>query len=119
MIARLKAGLTIANLVSAIAAIALLVSPWACGYSRNDVVAANAVVCALLMLAFALAAIRRAQDWPGWMNLTPGLWVAVSPWLLGFAARTEAMLVHVFVGAIVVAVSVIELRSCEALLVDD
>ena len=75
MIARLKAGLTVANLTSAAAGLLLATSPWLAGFTSEAVALSNAVFCGLLILSFTAAAILQVRDWRSWMNLVPGVWV--------------------------------------------
>lgn len=39
--------------------------------------------------------------WQGWVNLILGLWLIVSPWLLGFSSTAGAMWNSVIVGFVV------------------
>ncbi len=43
--------------------------------------------------------------WQGWFNLILGLWLIVSPWLLGFSTVAAAMWNSVIVGIVVAALS--------------
>jgi SPW repeat len=70
-------------------------SPWLFGYAgeaaRIDLWASSAVVA-----AFSVAAIMAFAEWQEWLTLLLGIWLAVAPWLLGFA-HSRAM--HTCVGA--------------------
>lgn len=85
----------------------LLLSPWAFGfgtpYSRAEiwtVSAAIAVVSSIALLSFAA--------WEARSNLLLGVWLTVSPWLLGFA-QTRAMHFSVGVGAAIAFLAALEL----------
>jgi len=57
--------------------------------------------CVLSLAAFAV--------WEESLNLIVGLWVLVSPWVLGFQGTTNAMTIHVVVGIAVAVLAAIEL----------
>jgi hypothetical protein len=117
--AKLKSGLTIANAASVIAALALLAAPWLGGFARHEIASGNAWASGLFILSFTLAAILQVREWKSWMNLVPGLWTMLSPWLLGFADHSAAMLAHLAVGLVVSVLGVIELCRTETLRLDD
>ena len=53
-------------------------------------------------MVLALAAIFKFQEWEEWVNGAIGLWLIVSPWLLGFTDLRAAMWNAVICGVIVV-----------------
>jgi hypothetical protein len=85
----------------------LFVSPWLFAYAgevaRIDVWASGAAIAAL-----SIAAIIAFSDWEEWLNLLLGLWLMVSPWVLGFT-HTRAMHISIGVGAMVAFVAALEL----------
>lgn len=85
----------------------LFVSPWlfaiAGGEVRNEIWASGALIALV-----SLAAIVAFAEWEEWLTLALGLWLVVSPWVLGFA-HTRAMHVSIAVGAIVAFVAAIEI----------
>ena len=119
MIAGLKAGLSITNLLTTAAALLLTASPWLAGFSRDAIASGNAVLCGLLILSFTLAALLQLRDWRSWMTLAPGVWVLVSPWILGFAAHVAAAAIHLTIGLIVSILAMIELYNTESLCLED
>jgi hypothetical protein len=119
MIARLKAGLTVTNFAGAAAGLLLATSPWLAGFTSDAVALSNAVLCGLLMLSFTAAAIVRVRDWRSWMNLAPGVWVLLSPWILGFATHIAAGATHFLIGLIVSILSWMELCTTETLCLKD
>ena len=54
------------------------------------------------------AALAAFAQWEEWLNLLLGLWVLVSPWVLGFQGTTAAT-VHILVGILVAALAAIEM----------
>jgi hypothetical protein len=97
------------NIVTAIAGAFLFVSPWLFGFSKEHMVCWSAWITGLVIAGFALAAVFELQEWEQWMNLALGLWVAVSPGMLGFADAAEAAWTHVAVGLGVEILAALEL----------
>ena len=85
----------------------LLVSPWIFGFA-SGVQSQNAIVCGVIIAVLSIAALAAFAEWEEWLNLVVGLWVLVSPWVLGFA-NTTAMRVSVIVGLVVAVIAAIEL----------
>lgn len=85
----------------------LFLTPWIFAYPAGPE-STNAYICGIVIAALSIAALAAFADWEEWLNLIVGLWVIVSPWVLGFADRT-AIYVHVIVGVLVAALAGIEL----------
>jgi len=85
----------------------LFVSPWLFGYAsidaRIDVWASGAVI-ALVSLATFVA----FSGWQEWLNLLVGVWLVVSPWVLGFA-HTRAMHFGIAIGCAVAFLAALEI----------
>ena len=64
---------------------------------------ANAVIASILLVAAALGAICIPRAWEKWTESALGLWLAGSPWVLGYAAFQGAT-ASAFVGGLVVVV---------------
>lgn len=86
-------------------AVALLVSPWVIGFAAETMPAWNAWIAGILLGALAAAALWAFAEWEEWASLVLGVWLAVSPWVLQFAANVSAMWTHVVLGLLVAAVS--------------
>lgn len=67
----------------------LFLSPWLLGFADISAALWNALVFGALIVALAALAIVEYHDWEEWADMAIGLWVAVSPWVLGFAALTS------------------------------
>lgn len=119
MIARLMSAVTAVNLVSTGGALILMASPWLAGFTGDVIASSNAVLCGMLMLSFTVAAFIRGRDWRSWMNLVPGVWVFLSPFILGFVASEVPTIIHVVVGLTVSILSLAELCRTETLDLDD
>ena len=68
----------------------------------------NAMICGIIIAVLSIAALAAFMEWEEWLNLVVGLWVLVSPWILGFA-NTTAMEVHLIVGILVAVIAAVEL----------
>ncbi len=95
--------------VNLVLAVLLFLSPWVLGYSGQQEAAWNAWISAVVIAALAIGALSAFQEWEEWLNLVVGLWVAVAPWILGFAATVTAMWTHVVLGLLVAAAAAWEI----------
>jgi SPW repeat len=86
----------------------LFFSPWMFGFDAGTV-SQNAHIAGFVIAVLAIAALAAFAVWEEWLNLIVGLWVLVSPWVLGFQGTTNAMAIHVVIGIAVAALAVIEL----------
>jgi hypothetical protein len=85
----------------------LFVSPWMLGFS-SGAASQNAFVSGIIIAAISIAALAAFAVWEEWLNLIMGIWVLVSPWVLGFTATT-AMRVHIVVGIVVAVLAGVEI----------
>jgi hypothetical protein len=95
------------DLYSVTFGLVLLVSPWLFAYvnegARIDLWASGAAVTAV-----SVAAVVAFSNWEEWLNLFVGIWLTLSPWLLGFA-HTKPMHLCIGLGALVTFMSALEL----------
>jgi len=78
----------------------LIVAPLALGFQSDLMALANTALVGLLLLAAALGAIFIPRPWEDWTETVLGLWLAVSPWILGFqnpVARVNAVVIGLIV----------------------
>jgi hypothetical protein len=85
----------------------LLVSPWLFAFVRRTA-SADILVSAALIIVVSIAAIVAFSEWDEWANLALGIWLIVSPWVLGFP-HTKAMHVSIAVGIAVAYLAFLEL----------
>ena len=101
---RRKSALDVYNLLLAMF---LLISPWL--FARaNETAAVDLRASGAVIAILSLAAIVAFASWEEWINLSLGLWLIVSPWLLGFA-HTRAMHFSIGVGVAVTFLAALEL----------
>jgi hypothetical protein len=104
-----RSELTAINIVNAILAALLFVSPWLIGFRDLQAASWNAWICGLAVFVLAVAAMTELQEWEEWVNGALGLWTLVAPWVLGFASVATALWTHVGVGAAIAVLAAIEL----------
>jgi hypothetical protein len=94
--------------INLLLAVALLVSPWIVGFAEGAAMS-NAVVGGIVIGAIAIAALVSFAQWEEWVNLLLGLWLLISPWVLGFTGNAGARWTHVVIGLAVAALAAVEL----------
>lgn len=80
----------------------LFVSPWIVGYAGSAAPAWNAWVLGAIVAVFALAALFAFHSVEEWIKVLAGLWLLISPYILGFATFAPAIWNQVIVGLLVV-----------------
>jgi hypothetical protein len=90
----------------------LFFSPWLFSLSLGTP-RQTAAIAGLLIAALSVAALTAFAVWEEWSNLIVGLWLIASPWLFGFQ-DTNAMTVHVVIGAAVAALAAFEAWIAQA-----
>src|SRR5437764_15112863 len=83
-------------------------SPWIFGLEAGKS-SQNAYIAGIVIVVLAIAALAAFAVWEEWLNLIVGLWVLVSPWVLGFEGNRHAMTIGVVVGILVAVLAAIEL----------
>ncbi|MGV7032689.1 SPW repeat protein [Methylobacterium symbioticum] len=100
---------TVLNALNALLGVALLMTPWYLGLASETAAARNAFVSGAAIAIIAVLALSTSYDWEEYANLAIGLWVAVSPWALGFADSGSPMWAHLAIGLAVAALAAVEL----------
>lgn len=77
---------------------ALFLSPFVTGYFPNLTASWNAWLSGIAILALATAAKQSLSDWPEWMMAAAGIWVILSPWVIGFSSQVDAKITHILTG---------------------
>ena len=65
----------------------LFVSPWLFAFDAG-LPSQNAIISGIAIAMLSIAALANFAVWEEWLNLIVGLWVVVSPWLMGFQGAT-------------------------------
>jgi hypothetical protein len=86
----------------------LFISPWVLGFSKmgaeggaHSNAAVNAWIFGVIVVILSIAALTRTQPWEEWLNLLAGIWLFISPWVLGYSATSTALWNALIVGALV------------------
>jgi hypothetical protein len=98
------------NRLTAILGLLLQISPWVLGFATVDAAAWTAGIGGIVVTVMSFAAFIYLREWKEWVCLTTGLFLIISPWLLGFAQYASATWVHLTIGLLVTALAVTELR---------
>ncbi|WP_407117187.1 SPW repeat protein [Bradyrhizobium sp. LMG 9283] len=104
---RLQERETVPDVYNLFLAAVLFISPWlfklTISQGKIDLWVTSAIIAIL-----SLAAIIAYRDWEEWLNVLMGLWLIVSPWLLGFP-HTRAMHLSIGFGAVIVFLALLDL----------
>jgi hypothetical protein len=87
--------------VNLILGVLLFLAPWLFGFTDQVLAAWNSWIAGIVVAALSVAALVRFAEWEEWVNVAIGVWILVSPWLLGFAGVRSAMWVSVILGAVI------------------
>jgi hypothetical protein len=80
----------------------LFISPWALGYAGLRAPAWNSWIFGAVVALLSIAALVQFAPWEEWVNFVIGVWLLISPWVLGYAQSSRAALWDaVIVGLIV------------------
>ncbi|MEX0853335.1 MAG: SPW repeat protein [Bauldia sp.] len=104
----LKRNLTLIDGINLILAIVLVASPWVLSFPAGTV-SLNAMIAGSAIGVVAVGALVAFTQWEEWVNLTLGIWVLASPFVLGFSSIANAMWTHVLVGLAVAVLAAVEL----------
>lgn len=80
----------------------LFVSPWVLRYPSDTPNATwNAYILGAAIVIFAALAVYMPRIWEEGLNVALGVWMIVSPWVLGFASHRDVTANAVIVGVLV------------------
>lgn len=80
----------------------MFASPWLFAFTGQSMPAWNSYIAGAIVLILSLAALVNFTVWEEWINVAVGLWLVISPWLLGYANMTSMTWNQVIVGLLVV-----------------
>ena len=80
----------------------LFISPWVLGFSDAGKVATNAWIFGIIIALLALSPIFAYQRWEEWLTAVIGVWVFISPWVLGAVSNARILWSSLVVGALLV-----------------
>jgi len=80
----------------------LIASPWALGFSDQAAPTMNALIMGSILVLDEMLEVVVHEMAEEWIDLVAGLWLMVSPLVLGFASQTAAAANTVAVGVLTV-----------------
>lgn len=105
---------TIIDFIKLALAVFLILTPWVFGYTSANVASGNAWISGVVIGLASIAAIINLAVWEECVSLVTGLWVAISPWLLGYQATvTSAMRANAAIGIAIVLLVAVELAMIQ------
>lgn len=104
-----KSEWTLADTINALVVLLLILSPWLFRYSDASTATWSAVLTGTLLGMVVVARAIRSQNWQERAILGLGIWIAVTPWALGFGEVQNAAGMHVTAGVIVAAMAALDL----------
>jgi SPW repeat-containing protein len=84
----------------------LIVSPWALGYSDQSAATMNALIMGCILVLEEMLEIGVHETVEEWIDVVAGLWLMMSPVVLGFASQTAAAANTLAVGLLTVVFAV-------------
>jgi SPW repeat len=90
-------------------AVLLTAAPWIFGLDRGNIATWNAWLNGSVIALIAVAALMSEAEWEPETTLGVGLWVALSPYIVGFMQDATATLVHALVGFAIAALAAAKL----------
>ena len=101
---------TIIDFIKLALSVFLILTPWTFGFTAATVASGNAWISGAVIGLVSIAAIVALAEWEEWVSLVFGLWVAISPWLLGYHATViSAMRANATIGIAIVLLAAAEL----------
>lgn len=91
--------------LNALLGIWMVASPWIMSYQHQMAPTVSAVIVGLALLAAALGASFVPRAWEESSQIVLGIWMLISPWVLGFSGQTQTMQVAVVSGLVAVVLS--------------
>lgn len=71
------------------------------GIGAIGVAAWNAWIFGIVVAVVSIWALSQPQMWEEWINMVVGVWLIISPFVLGYTEFTGAMWNHIVVGLVV------------------
>jgi hypothetical protein len=88
----------------------LMLSPWMLRFEFDPVATRNAVIVGFLVVLAEVVTLSVFRPWEEWINVALGVWLLISPWVLGIAngaARANC----VVVGLLITGLALYEVRT--------
>ncbi|MEW5710290.1 MAG: SPW repeat protein [Pseudomonadota bacterium] len=81
----------------------LFISPWVLGFEdKMSAVAWNSYLLGAAVAIFSVVCLYTPKVWEEWLNVAFGVWLIISPWVVGFSTFAAATYNAVAVGILVI-----------------
>jgi SPW repeat-containing protein len=97
--------------VSMVLGALIALTSWMVGDAGGQIVATNAVIVGLLVLALGASEFLDLRRWEEGLETACGLWLIASPFIFGYADAGTLRYWHFVLGGVVVLLAVLELRQ--------
>ena len=97
--------------VSMVLGVLIALTSWMVGDTGSQVVAANAAIIGILVLALGASEFLDLRRWEEGLETACGLWLIASPFIFGYADAGTLRYWHFALGAAVVLLAALELRQ--------
>jgi SPW repeat len=98
---------SVLDLYNLLLAVFLFVSTWLLGFTSNAA-KADLWMDSAVIAAISIAAMIAYANWEEWANFVLGIWLVISPFVLGFT-RTSAMHFSIGIGVAIAFLAMLEL----------
>ncbi|MGP0082184.1 MAG: SPW repeat protein [Steroidobacteraceae bacterium] len=89
----------------------IVLTSWLVGDGGSQIVAVNAAIVGLLVLALGASEVVDLRRWEESLETACGLWLIASPFVFGYANAGTLRYWHFVLGFVVVLLAVLELRQ--------
>ena len=96
--------------VTLIAGLWLFINPWIFGYSRMSY-SWDAYLFGAVVFIFSIWALSDKRFWEEWVDLLIGIWIFLSPWILGFSMNGGALWNFLAVGFVLMVFAIWSLAA--------
>ncbi len=96
--------------LNVLAGIWILISPWVLAFWGVGTATGNNIILGIAILVLAAIAYNGSEElWASWVNFILGLWMIVSPYVLGFSMFDRILSNNIISGIVVGVLSIIAL----------
>lgn len=89
----------------------LLLSPWILGFSGTGVAMWSTFIAGVVVAVMAYMHLRGGPVWEEWVSLLLGIWLVLSPWIVGFRGDSSPTWNAVILGVLVGILAIISVRQ--------
>jgi hypothetical protein len=93
------------DMVNLVLGVWIAASPWVLGFGDHAMTMWNALVVGGAILVIAAIDLDSPANWEEWATGALGVWLLLSPWILGYATNRPMMLSALICGALVAALA--------------